>query len=168
MEYRLPSAEDRPALEAYVAEHHQNGETSISASLGLPVMPYDEWLDSILLNASCGNDAWGRSLLYVCLEGSRIIGLLSIRPELSDELAARYGHIGYGVRPSMRRRGYATAMLRYALEVCRQKGMTQVILGCYSDNIASAAVIEKCGGVLTAENDNYKSGRMSRWYSIRL
>lgn len=57
--------------------------------------------------------------------------------------------IGYGVRPSERNKGYATQMLRYALEVCKEKGMRRAFLGCHSDNIASASVIKKCGGILT-------------------
>ena len=40
-------------------------------------------------------------------------------------------------------------MLHYALSICKEKGMTRVILGCHSDNLASASVIKKCGGVLT-------------------
>jgi predicted acetyltransferase len=87
---------------------------------------------------------------------------------LSPALAASYGHIGYGVRPGERRKGYATAMLRHALEVCRTKGLSEVILGCYKDNIASVRTILKCGGVLTAENNNYSEGRISQYYTICL
>ena len=59
-------------------------------------------------------------------------------------------------------------MLRYALSVCKEKGMDEVLLGCYKDNLASAATIKKNGGVLVAENDNYNEGRISQYYSINL
>lgn len=59
-------------------------------------------------------------------------------------------------------------MLRYALSVCKENGMNKVILGCYKDNLASAATIQKNGGVLVEENDNYNEGRISQYYSINL
>ena len=61
-----------------------------------------------------------------------------------------------------------TAMLGYALSVCKEKGMEKVILGCYKDNLASAATIQKNGGTLITENENDKEGRISHYYLIRL
>ena len=168
MEYRLPTIEDELALREYVTEHHENDENSVSASMGLPAMEYQEWVEMIHKNATIGNEEWGKSLLYLCIDHKRIVGLLSIRYDLSAKLSNQYGDIGYGVRPSERRKGYATKMLSYALSVCRSKNMNQVILGCYKDNIASAATIIKNGGVLLTENDNYHSGRISQYYTIRL
>ncbi len=59
---------------------------------------------------------------------SASVGMLA--GELSELLRNRLGDIGYGVRSSERDKGYATEMLRYALSVCKQKGMDRVILGC--------------------------------------
>ena len=42
------------------------------------------------------------------------------------------------------------------------------ILGCYKENLASAATIKKNGGTLITENENYKEGRTSQYYLIRL
>ena len=59
-----------------------------------------------------------------------------------------WGHIGFGVRPSERNKGYATEMLTMALDECRQMKMEKVFIGCLDNNIGSAKTIEKCGGVL--------------------
>ena len=96
------------------------------------------------------------------------MGLLSIRYDLPQALTKKYGNIGYGVRPSERNKGYATAMLRYALSVCKDKGMDKDILGCYKDNAASAKTIQKNSGVLIEENDNYNEGIISQYYMIKL
>lgn len=168
LHYRLPALNDESALKEYIREHHEHGEQSISASLGLPVTDYEEWVRKILTNASDGDPAWGKSLLYLCIHQERIVGLLSIRYDLPGELSARFGDIGYGVRPTERRKGYATEMLRYALQVCAEKGLQSVILGCYRENTASASVIRKCGGVLFAENDNYRKGKTSQYYTVDL
>ena len=168
MKYRLPEINDKDILQKYVQEHHNNGETSISASLGLSSSDYTEWVTKIKNNALSGDEQWGKSLLYLCFDGDRLIGLLSVRYELPEVLSEKYGDIGYGVRPSERNKGYATAMLKYALSVCKEKGMEKVILGCYKENLASAATIQKNGGTLIAENENYKEGRTSQYYLIRL
>ena len=168
MLYRLPCINDEKMLQEYVREHHDHGETSISASLGLTSSDYSEWVEKIQRNALTGDAAWGKSLLYLCFDQDRLVGLLSIRYELPKELSDKIGDIGYGVRPSERNKGYATAMLRYALSVCKEKGMGKVLLGCYKDNLASAATIRKNGGILTVENNNDKENKTSQYYSITL
>ena len=115
-----------------------------------------------------GDEQWGKSLLYLCFDGESLIGLLSIRYELPELLSEKIGDIGYGVRPSERNKGYATAMLEYSLLVCKEKEMEKVILGCYKENLASAATIIKNGGTHITENENYKEGRTSQYYLIRL
>lgn len=59
-------------------------------------------------------------------------------------------------------------MPRYGLEVCRQKGLNEVILGCHADNAASIKTIENNGGILVCESDNYKQGSISKYYKITL
>lgn len=155
-------------LHEYMQEHYNSGETSVSASLGLSVSDYREWVARMWNNASVGDEEWGKSLTYLCFDEAKLIGLLNIRYDLPKNLSEKYGHIGYGVRPSERRKGYATAMLRHALSICKEKGLTQVILGCYKDNVASAATIQRNGGVLFAENDHYTKDQMSQYYLINL
>lgn len=168
MIYRLPALSDQDLLQTYVQEHYDHKEAGISASLGLTSSAYADWVEKIRQNASLGDEQWGKSLLYLCFEGERLIGLLSIRPELPEALSNSLGDIGYGVRPSERNKGYATGMLRHGLSVCREQGKRQVILGCYKENVASAKVIEKNGGTLFAENESYAEGKISQYFVIRL
>ena len=88
-----------------------------------------------------------------------IVGRVSIRHTLNEYLAFHGGHIGYGVRPAFRRRGYATEMLRQSLVIARSYGVDRVLVTCDDDNVGSARVIEACGGVLervvpAAESDD--------------
>jgi len=165
--FRRPVPGDERQLKEYVAEHHAYGEQSISASFGLSKLDYAQWLRMLHDNEEKGND-FGKSLLLVCCAEETIVGLLSIRYDMPRLLAEKYGHIGYGVRPTMRGRGCATQMLRYALQICREYGRHEVILGCFADNKASAAVIEKNGGVFLTENENYRPGCRSRYYTITI
>ena len=133
---RKPKEEDQARLMDYMMEHYANGEMSISASNGLPSLPYKEWLEKLNDDESGKNEEWGISETYLLLNDNRVVGMINIRYTLSEDKAEKFGHIGYGVRPSERRKGYATYMLKEALEKCREKNMTEVILGCYEDNIA--------------------------------
>ena len=81
----------------------------------------------------------------------KILGRISIRHRLNDYLLNRGGHIGYAVAPSERRKGYATEQLRLGLEKCREMGLSPVLITCLKENIASAKVIQKNGGVLEDE-----------------
>jgi predicted acetyltransferase len=83
------------------------------------------------------------------------VGRVSIRHELNAYLAEVGGHIGYGVRPGFRRRGYATAILRQSLPVAASIGLERVLVTCDADNVGSSTVIESCGGVL----ENVTAGR---------
>ena len=87
------------------------------------------------------------SFLVAEVDGT-IVGRSSIRHSLNEELARHGGHIGYGVRPAFRRRGYATEILRQSLVIVRSYGVDRVLVTCNDDNVGSAAVIEACGGVL--------------------
>lgn len=76
----------------------------------------------------------------------RIVGRVSLRHELNESLLRDGGHIGYGVLPEYRGRGYATQMLRLALREAARLGIGKVLLTVRSDNLASLRVIERNGG----------------------
>lgn len=93
-------------------------------------------------------DGWVPFTLLVGEADGGLVGSVSVRHRLNERLATVGGHIGYAVRPAFRRRGFATEMLRQSLVVAREVGLTRALLTCDDDNAASAAVIERCGGVL--------------------
>ena len=76
------------------------------------------------------------------------------------------GHIGDGVRPSERRKGYATEMIKLALEECKKLGLDKVLMVCDKDNIGSARSIKKNGGVL--ENEVLVDGVLEQRYWITI
>ena len=89
----------------------------------------------------------GRSDFLVAEVDGVIVGRVSIRYELDDYLAYEGGHIGYVVLPAHRRRGYATEILRQSIELVLADGVERILVTCDDDNVASAAVIERGGGV---------------------
>ena len=82
------------------------------------------------------------------VDGGRWLGRVSVRHELNDHLIRFGGHIGYAVRPSVRRRGIATTLLRVGLGVLNGIGVGEALLLCAEDNEGSRRVIETVGGEL--------------------
>ncbi|MFK7931221.1 MAG: GNAT family N-acetyltransferase [Myxococcota bacterium] len=77
-----------------------------------------------------------------------LLGVVNVRHELTDALREVGGHIGYSVRPSARRQGVGTAVMRGGLDVCRDLGITQALVTCDETNLGSIRVIENNGGRL--------------------
>jgi predicted acetyltransferase len=94
-------------------------------------------------------------------QGDEYLGRIAIRHRLTPALEKVGGHIGYDVRASARRRGYATAMLRAALPIARRLGIDRALVTCDVHNVASRKVIERNGGVRRDELD----GKLRFWVS---
>jgi predicted acetyltransferase len=93
------------------------------------------------------------------VEGDEWFGRLAIRHRLTPALNELGGHIGYAVRPSARRHGYATQMLTQSLPVAAGLGIDPALVTCDTDNIASRKVIEAAGGELEDE----RHGKLRFW-----
>lgn len=103
-----------------------------------------------------------------CLDKDKniFVGAVNIRHYLNEGLLATGGHIGDGIRPSERRKGYGTAMLALALEECKKLGIQKVLVTCNKDNIGSAKCIQKNGGIL--ENEVPEDDHLTQRYWINL
>ena len=78
---------------------------------------------------------------------NRLVGMIQVRHYFNDYLEKYAGHIGYSVRPSERRKGYAKEMLKTALPFCRKIGLTKVLISCIDGNVGSEKTILANGGV---------------------
>ncbi|MDO8594492.1 MAG: GNAT family N-acetyltransferase [bacterium] len=105
--------------------------------------------------------------VYWLVDGEKFIGWLDIRHRLTEHLREIGGNIGYAIRPTERGKGYGTAILKLALPKARELGIMKIRITCNADNIASAKIIEKNGGVFenTATTDE---GVVKRRYWITL
>lgn len=105
---------------------------------------------------------------FLCVRehDDRLVGMIQIRHYLTDYLEKYIGHIGYSVRPSERKKGYGTWILKEALNHCKELGIDKVILCCDKNNKGSKKIIEKNGGVFMEEIFNPQEGDYVLKYMI--
>ena len=85
---------------------------------------------------------------FFALDNDKIVGIINARHELNDYLLNLGGHIGYSVRKSERRKGYAKKMLNYTSKFLFSLGLEKILITCDKNNVASKRTIESCGGIL--------------------
>ena len=123
---------------------------------------YEEWLKWMEDDRKEGQD------LYFFLKGNRIIGGISIRFKRTTQNVGADGHSGYGIRPSERRKGYASTMLSMVLPIMKEYGINPIVITCAKENIGSAKTIIKNGGKLMEEVIEPDTGEMVQIYHINL
>ena len=126
------------------------------------IVPYEEWLNWIDEDQRAGQE------LYFFINEQKILGAISIRPKKNASHMSTDGHIGYGIRPSERRKGYATIMLSMALLILKHYGINPVVISCDKDNVGSAKTILNNNGKLIEEVTGKAPGSILQIYHIRL
>ena len=162
----IPTLEHKHDAMEYRRECIEFGPSShISGSGGLSNYEnYEEWLDKTEKEVHHQNPDLVPATMFFAIYNNKIVGTIHIRHYLNEPLLIRGGHIGYGVRPFERRKGYATKMLALALAECKKLGIDKVLVTCGKDNIASSKTIQKNGGVLENEFVDAAGGIILRYW----
>ena len=141
-----PTMEYKDQAIQYINEHI-NG----CGGLDKYVDDYEGWLDKIEYEATMEpteQKVPGITYFLVRYSDNKIIGMSNIRLCLNDNLEKCGGHIGYGIRPSERRKGYNKINLYLGLLVCKSHGIKIVKLDCDEENLGSKKTMEALGGLL--------------------
>ena len=85
------------------------------------------------------------TLFCLDLDRNIFVGAVNIRHYLNEAMLLNGGHIGDGIRPSERRKGYATETLKLAMEKAKERGIKVIYVAAYTENIGSIKTIESCG-----------------------
>ena len=170
LDFRRPSAALIPAFESFLNAFNPDDQNmwtadSIFGTARTDVRAYVDFLE----RAAEGRGlpaGWVPSDTYWAFAGDEMAGEVHVRHSVRGTLWRVGGHVGYSVQPKFRGQGVATAMLRYACERLRELGEVDALLTCWDENVASARVIEKCGGVRIP--DAIDAGHKARRYLIPL
>ena len=145
-----PSKELKEKALAFKKEFFDNNESVINGSELLDkTEDYEQWLAAVTANTNpqTVNPAWVLTDTFFAVDDNeKIVGIIDLRHELNDFLKD-CGHCGYSVRPSERRKGYATEMLRQLKNVAKDSGMKDLQLAVERSNESSVKTILKNDGV---------------------
>lgn len=162
-----PSIERKDSYRAFVAEVAARGEPFVPFPLGFP----HENFEALLAQLAGHERGIGVPEGFVphstfwLVEGGEVVGVSNLRHRLTDSLRIEGGHIGYGVRPSARGRGFGTRILALTLVEAAKLGIDRALLTCAKANLASSAVIRANGGVLQDETFVETRGEVvQRWW----
>lgn len=171
MNFRLvkPCPELEQAYIDYINDWENSGEKIVPFASRREGQSYSELL--IRWKREASSEAYEKGLVPATLyflidERGKIYGSIHFRHELNDSLIKRGGHIGYGVRPSERKRGIATKMLSLALPIAKNLGINEVLVTCDKENRASAKTILKNNGIL--QNEIFEGNNTIQRYWVQL
>ena len=165
----LPNPEHKESLMDYKREFIEDGD-SMDGSAGLSnAESFEGWYKDFLdnLKEETVREGLVPATTYLAFnDQGKLVGMIDIRHRLNDYLLKFGGHIGYSIRKSERKQGYATEMLGLALKECYKLGIKEVLITCDKDNIASAKTIINNGGKL--ENEILEGDSITQRYWITL
>ena len=130
---------------------------------------FDEFLAIVQREPTESDPGRVPSHLYflVDTESSKILGAIHIRHHINHpNLIETGGHIGYGICPSERRKGYATKMLGLAISKAKNIGLSDLLVTCKDANVGSWKTIESNGGIF--ERTTNDEGQLARRYWIKV
>ena len=156
-EYMLvdPSKEYQNQYIDMITEWSATGEKMVPFVLQFDCVDFDKFLQELVnlkMSNDLGTDKVNSSTYWMVNTASKkVIGAVNIRHRLNQSLLEIGGHIGYGIRPSERRKGHATRLLSLALVKANELGIKKALVTCDKDNIGSARTIINNGGILESE-----------------
>lgn len=106
------------------------------------------------------------SSTFWLVDETELIGVSNLRHFLNEKIRHCGGHIGLGIRPSYRGRGFSNILMALTIEQGRKRGIDELYIHCHKDNHASARMIMNNGGVLDTEIADGKPAKIVQRYLV--
>lgn len=155
-----PSLERRNDVKEYIEEHFKyNSNIAGDSGLEEEYIDYEKWLYKMELlkdSKTCPNNMCiGREYFLIRESDNKLVGMINLRWNLNEWMQQFGGHIGYGIRPTERRKGYNKISLYLCLLKAKEFGIDRVLLTADDNNQGSVKTIKALGGILENKILNY-------------
>ena len=110
----------------------------------------------------------GKTLLLIRENDNKIVGTINIRWNLNEAMLRFGGHIGYGIRPTERRKGYNKINLYLGMIEAKKLGLEKVMLDCDVNNLGSDRTLKALGGELVRTEIDPQDGILTNvyWFNV--
>lgn len=165
-----PTVDVKAEYLAFYQEWKQSGEQMVPWVISKDPSDFSAMVEELHAEESGENlpEGWvPASTYWLITEDKKIVGAVNIRHQLTVPLLQSGGHIGYGIRPSERRKGYATQILALSLQKAKELGIEKALVVCDATNLASERTILKNGG-MADESFVEEDGNIVKRYWIAL
>ncbi len=166
-----PTSSLRDSYDSLVKEFVARGEDLVPFVLAVPYEDFGGFLRTLHDYADGVGLPAGfvpHSTYWLVNAGKEILGVSNLRHRLTPNLQREEGNVGYGVRPSARRKGFGTVLLAETLQTAKAKGLTRVLITCGKSNLGSVQVILRNGGVFESEEFIPERGEVVQRFWIEL
>ena len=109
-----------------------------------------------------------KTYLLIRENDNRIIGAINVRWNLPENMKQFGGNIGYGIRPTERRKGYNKINLYLGLIEAQKLGLDRVMLDCDVNNLGSVKTMQALGGKLERTEVDPSDGILTSvyWFDV--
>lgn len=109
-----------------------------------------------------------KTFLLIRENDDRIIGAINVRWNLPESMKQFGGNIGYGIRPTERRKGYNKINLYLGLIEAQKLGLNLVMLDCDVTNLGSVKTMQALDGKLERTEVDPSDGILTSvyWFDV--
>lgn len=110
----------------------------------------------------------GKTFLLIRKNDNKIVGSINVRWNLNEAMLKFGGHIGYGVRPTERRKGYNKINFYLGLIEAKKIGLDKVMLDCDVNNFRSDRTLKAFDGKLERSEIDPSDGTLTNvyWFDV--
>lgn len=110
----------------------------------------------------------GKTFLLIRENDNKIVGSINVRWDLNEAMLKFGGHIGYGVRPTERRKGYNKINFYLGLIEAKKIGLDKVMLDCDVNNFGSDKTLKAFDGKLERTEIDPSDGTLTNvyWFDV--
>jgi len=174
--FEIPSLERKNEIIEYLDEFVKYG-SDINGSGSLDKIydgyTFEEALDRCLKMedeeyATSVGRCQGRTFLLIRENDNKIVGTINVRWNLNEAMLRFGGHIGYGIRPTERRKGYNKINLYLGMLEAKKVGLEKVMLDCDVNNLGSDKTLKALGGKLERTEVDPSDGILTNvyWFNV--
>ena len=174
--FEIPSLERKNEIIEYLDEFVKYG-SDINGSGSLDKIydgyTFEEALDRCLKMedeeyAKSVGRCQSRTFLLIRENDNKIVGTINVRWNLNEAMLRFGGHIGYGIRPTERRKGYNKINLYLGMLEAKKVGLEKVMLDCDVNNLGSDKTLKVLGGKLERTEVDPSDGILTNvyWFNV--